>query len=363
VSDDPSRPESDQEARSEKQFRPTDPEISQPPIPFDDLADAARKLAGQEVRKLRRWRWHHRAAFALGGLICFVALVILTAYLVVTTAAFQNATRKRLIATLEDATGGRAEVAAFSWDPLHLTLEARGITIHGLESAAEEPYAHIDRIRLQLGILGLFTHLTPRIILRDARVDAPAFHLIIYPDGTTNQPHPHHPFQSTNASMQTLFDARIGHLAILQGHVQIANHHFPLNLDAHDADLRLNWVPGPPTKLGVPLPGTGSYRVNLSLGDVSFVQGPAFAQGKQKAVSSRIDATLQLYRNWARVDALTLRALDHTLTLRGQVNNFSHPEWRGQVSGDLDLGIVAPYTGYRRRRAQVRGYPLPGPDR
>ena len=345
-----SQPKSDSSQLKSDQSRLTDPEISHPtaPSPGDlgELRDAAKNLAKEEVRKLRRWRWHHRAALALAGLIVFAALVLVTAYFVVTTTAFQEATRKRLIATIEDATGGRAEVSSFSWNPLHLTLEAHGITIHGLEAASEEPYAHIDRIRVEVGILGLLTHLTPRLIVRDVLVDRPAFHLIVYPDGTTNQPHPRHAFQSSKSSMQTVFDARIGHLAIMQGHIHLANHTVPLDLDAHDTNLSLEWIPAAANKLGVPRPGTEGYRIWLSFADLAFAQGSVFAQGKVKPVSSRVDLTLELYRNWARLNWLTLRANDHMLTVRGQLDNFTHPEWHTEASGDLDLSLLAPYASF-----------------
>lgn len=355
MSEDPTRPERPEAERPESRpdLRPRDPEISQLSVPFDELKDAARKLAGQEVRKLKRWRWHHRAAFALGGLLCVVALTLLTAYLAITTAAFQNAMRRRLIASLEDATGGRAEITSFAWDPLALTLEVRGITIHGLEAANEEPYAHIDRIRAQVGILGLLTHFTPRLILRDARIDAPAFHLIVYPDGTTNQPRPRHPFQSSRSAVETLFDARIGHLSVVQGHIRLANQKIPLDLDAHDATLRLNWVPGSVNKLGVPRAGTDSYRIALTLSDLAFAQGPEYAAGRVKPVSSKISATLELYHNAVHLDALTLQALDHTLTVHGQLDNFTHPAWHAEAAGEVDLSLLAPYTGFPSVRAGI----------
>ncbi|HEY9125783.1 MAG TPA: translocation/assembly module TamB domain-containing protein, partial [Acidobacteriaceae bacterium] len=153
--------------------------------------------------------------------------------------------------------------------------------------------------------------------------------------------------------MQTLFDARIGHLAITRGHIRLADHTVPLDLDAHDADLRLNWVPGVANSLGVPRPGTDSYRISLSLADLSFVQGPAHALGKEKPVSSRIEASVLLYRNWARLDSFTLRALDRTLALRGQLNNFSHPEWHAEAEGDIDLSLLAPYTGFAFVRSGI----------
>ena len=268
-------------------------------------------------------------------------------YFWASSTAFEYSVRRKMIAALENDTGGRVEISGFHWDILHLRLEATGITIHGLEAATEAPYAYIERLRLQVAILGLFTGVSPRVILREAEILHPAFHLIVYPDGSTNQPHPKRP-QQHQPAMDVLFEAEIGHLVIEQGTLHIANQVVPLNLQARNADIKLQWLPAPLTPMKLVRRGTAdSYRISVSLADLSF------AQGKFKPVSSRIDASIQLFHDSIRLDSLNLRVLDKTLTVRGQLSSFVHPVWQTQASGDVDLRILAPYAGFAFIRSGI----------
>ncbi len=52
-------------------------------------------------------------------------------YFAASSAAFENVVRKRLIASIEELTGGRAEIASFHWRLLHFEAEADGLVIHG----------------------------------------------------------------------------------------------------------------------------------------------------------------------------------------------------------------------------------------
>src|ERR1700743_1428895 len=80
------------------------------------------------------------------------------------SSACENLVRRRLIAQIEAATGGRAEIAGFHWGLMHLTADATGIVIHGREAANEAPYARIGRIHVGISILGF---LSPHVLLRD----------------------------------------------------------------------------------------------------------------------------------------------------------------------------------------------------
>ena len=62
------------------------------------------------------------------------------------TAQFEGLVRKRLVAELEQSTGGRVQVATFHWRLSHLEAEAGGVVIHGNEAPGEAPYARIDRL-------------------------------------------------------------------------------------------------------------------------------------------------------------------------------------------------------------------------
>src|ERR1039458_5776001 len=54
---------------------------------------------------------------------------------------FAGVVRGKVIAAVEDATGGRVELGAFQWNLSKLQFEADNLTVHGLEGPGELPYA------------------------------------------------------------------------------------------------------------------------------------------------------------------------------------------------------------------------------
>ncbi|MGC2605271.1 MAG: hypothetical protein WA419_06925, partial [Silvibacterium sp.] len=72
------------------------------------------------------------------------------------TPRFENIVRHKVIAELEQVTGGRVELGAFHWRLLHLEFSADNLTIHGLEAPGQIPYAHVDRIYVRAKIISFF---------------------------------------------------------------------------------------------------------------------------------------------------------------------------------------------------------------
>lgn len=299
-------------------------------------------------------RWARVCGYIL--LVLFVLFVGagIAGYQWASSAGFENTIRKRLIAELENLTGGRAEIATLHWDLLHLQAEATNITIHGLEASNEAPYAHIDRLQVRLAILGLFQWgPSPRIVLSEAQIDRPQFHLIVYADGTTNQPHPKRRRKQSRSAIDTLFDAEIGQLQINHGLAHIADFEVPLDFAARNTSLQLNWLPDTgstiaPTnapKSGAVAPG--SYRIHLNVADL------AFAQGKEAAPPSHLDASFVFFHDSVQLDSLRLTALDRVLSLRGVLTNFAQPSWQAQTEGQIDLRVLAPFTTFAYARTGV----------
>src|SRR5215470_859138 len=100
---------------------------------------------------------------------------------------FAEHVRQRVVATVEDVTGGRVELRSFRWNLSRLEFDARDLTIHGLEPEGQIPYAHVDRLLVRLKILSFFS---ADIGLRYLKVEHPVIHLMVFHDGTTNQPVP-----------------------------------------------------------------------------------------------------------------------------------------------------------------------------
>ena len=90
--------------------------------------------------RLRRFFLRH-LPLSLAAAAVLLVLAAVVAYFIASSAAFENLMRKRIIAQIETATGGRAEIASFHWRLLHLEAEADGVVIHGTEDPNEAPYA------------------------------------------------------------------------------------------------------------------------------------------------------------------------------------------------------------------------------
>jgi translocation and assembly module TamB len=308
------------------------------------VSEAEDPVTPETTSPQKKRRWLRRIVTASVMLSLFVACFAVVFYFWASSASFQDSIRRRIIAEIENATGGRAEIGTFHWDLLHLRAEVDNLTIHGLEAADEAPYAQVKRLRLQVAILGLFTSgVSTHLILNEAEIIEPQFHLIVYPDGSTNQPHPQHPVTPNKPAMDTLFDAQIGKLWVEHGTAHIADQFFPLDLEARDANLLLSWLPGATAK-------DGRYRINASVGEL------AFAEFKQHPVPSRIDAEVLLGRDGVELSVLRLKALDRTLNVSGKLNGLNGtlaPEWKIDMRGQVDLRILAPYIGLTFTRSGV----------
>jgi translocation and assembly module TamB len=294
-------------------------------------------------RRFRALRW-----CAVGGAVLVAAGAAFLIYWV-GSAQFEELARRRLVARVEQATGGRVEVRSFHWRPFHLEAEAGGVAIHGLEGPGEAPFAQVERLRVRLSILDLWS---PRILLRDLEVVQPGFHLIVYPDGTTNQPHPQKPVSSNRSMMNTLFDLEAGSVAVEQGVVEFEdraaafdyqNRYALLDFAAHDVSLRMSYAAaagGNPE----------SYRIEAGAGDLTVARVL-----KSTAAEGYMQATVDLTRNSLYVRSLRLtsrdrdsrdRQRDHTMEFSGSLEDFSRPRWQGRMNGELDMRLLDPITGY-----------------
>jgi translocation and assembly module TamB len=297
--------------------------------------------------RLRRFFLRH---LSLSVAVAAVLLILtaVASYFVASSAAFENLVRKRIIAQIESATGGRAEIGSFHWRLLHLEAEADRVVIHGTEDTTDAPYAEIDHLRVQISILGFFT---PHILLRDLELDRPMLHLIVYPDGSTNQPRPLRPEKLGKSAIDKLFDLKANHIAVEQGMLDyddraaaFDNRHryLPLDFTAEDVSLQLNFVPA---AFGAP----ERYRIDGAATDLVLTRD--LPQEQTPPVHGKLQFDLDLERNRVSLHSLQLTASsrgaeDRTLQVSGVLDDFTHPRWQAKVAGDLDMRLLDPVTGY-----------------
>ncbi|MFP5277457.1 MAG: translocation/assembly module TamB domain-containing protein [Acidobacteriota bacterium] len=303
---------------------------------------------GSKRARLRRFLLRH-VPLAVGSGVLLLLLALTGLYFYASSQSFQNLVRERLVTSLSNLTGGRVEVGAFHWRLLHLQAEADHVVIHGREAASEAPYASIERLSAQISVLGL---LRPHIELANLEIDRPMLHLIVYPDGATNQPQPQTRRVSKTPVLQRLFALKARHLAVRDGWLHYENRAArfdfqdrlePLDFSAEDVLLQTSYVP--------PAGNAGeSYRIDL--GGANLVLARGAGKKREPAVRGTAQATLVLMRNAVRLEELRLSAPGpargevHTLTVTGTLLDFSHPHWQAKTQGDLDMRLIEPLTGY-----------------
>ncbi len=290
-----------------------------------------------QPRRRRRFLWTGAGLTAL--LAAAIALLCIWA----NSAAFENLVRKEAISRLEAATGGRVEIASFHWHLFSLQADAGGVVIHGLEAPGEAPYAQVERLRLQISILGFWS---PQVLLRDLEIFRPSFHLIVYPGGSTNQPQPRKPRKAGKPVLDRLFDLQAGHVAMQEGEFDYENraasfdfqNRFKLlDLDASDVSLRIGYVPAAGAN-------PESYRIEAGASHLNLFRGDARVAAQ--AARGRVEATLDLLRGAAYLRSLRLSANGHALLVTGALEDFAHPRWQAKTQGDLDMTLLDPVFGY-----------------
>jgi translocation and assembly module TamB len=302
----------------------------------------------------KRRRPHPRIFFFLGvGLAIPPLAIILSLYFFINSATFEGIVRRQLIATLEDATGGRVEIASFHWQPLHLGADAGGLVIHGLEDAGEAPYAEADYLRVRISLRYFWS---PRILLRYLEISHPRLHIIVYPDGTTNQPHPRKPRKPGKSALDTLFNLRAGYVSVQQGvlHYEnrttafdFQNRYIPLDFDASDFSLLVNYVPA---RIWAPKSARmESYHIEAGATDLNLSRGEP--RSLHPPVHGNMQATLDLtrtavYLRSLRITSKSHASRGHTLEVSGALEDFAHPRWQARVLGELDMNLLDPVFGY-----------------
>ncbi|MGB9032301.1 MAG: hypothetical protein WCC27_19405, partial [Acidobacteriaceae bacterium] len=275
----------------------------------------------EEPLRERPPRRSHRARnLTLFTLLWTFAVVVILAGIAawyVNTPWFENQMRRVVIAELAKSTGGRVELKKFSWRPTHLEFEADDLTIHGLEGAGQVPYAHVDRLYVRLQIISFFRR---KIGMNYLEADHPVIHLIVYPDGSTNQPKPKHP--ATGNATSELFNLAAGRAVVNNGVAILNEREIPFNLAVDRLAAQVGYVPA-----------RDVYAGTLHAEDVDA------QRGDDTPVHSQLDASAEVGRNSASLASLTLltgpqgKVQKTVLRASGTLNNFADPQWQFTMKG------------------------------
>lgn len=262
--------------------------------------------------------------------VCVLAIFIGLAWFA-KSPYFADLVRRKVVETIEDATGGRVEMASFQWNLRRLSFEAKDLTVHGLEPPDQLPYAHVDSALIRLHIISF---LERQVSLKSVVLEHPVIHVIINADGTTNAPEPKVKLESNKSAVQELFDLAIARADLRDGMLLLNERKLPLDFAADDLAAKMTYD-------FIAKRYDGSVQVGkMDLKYADYRDVPATA-----------DLQFSLWANNFQVKALKLVSEQSTLEVSGKLNDFQKPQIEGNYSASFNLAQV----GAVIRDPQLRG--------
>jgi translocation and assembly module TamB len=253
-------------------------------------------------------------------LLCFLLMLLGFSALLwyMTTDSFQQLARRRLVAAIERATGGRAELGSFRAVPLRLQVEVRDLTIHGKEAAGQQPYAHVDSMA---AVINFSSTLGAKLAFHSLTLEHPVIHVIFYTDGSTNQPTNKREFAS---DFQQLFSLSTRQLQVRHGELLWQDQRIPLDFSSNEVSANLGY-----SLLH------RRYSGNLAIGKAET----HFDGFRPVAWAGQSNFTFD--RNGLQVQSLKATAGNSQLQARGVHLDFSKLTVKGNYDLNLDLAQAA----------------------
>jgi translocation and assembly module TamB len=270
------------------------------------------------LRRFGRFCFFAGLVFALG---CMALLWF------VTTDSFQQMVRRRLVAAVEHATGGRAEMGSFHVIPFRFQVEVRDLTIHGRESAVEAPYVHVDSV---VATVNLSSVLGAKIGFHSLALQHPVVHIIFYPDGSTNRPTLH---QQGISTVEELFAFSVDHLEVNRGELLWQERSLPLDFTADDISAGMSY----------------SFLHQRYTGRLAIGKAETQFDG-YRPVGWAGDSAFVLDKNGIQVSSLKVASEGLILQARGSVTNLADPV----VKASYDLLLDLTQAGAVTRQPQLR---------
>jgi translocation and assembly module TamB len=271
----------------------------------------------QADRPIGVWGYFWRVG---GALLLLVVLVIGGLLFYASTPHFSNFVRQRVVNVLQDATGGRVELRSLHWSLRHLAVDVDDLTIHGLEGPGELPYAHVDRLYARAKILSF---VEARLGLDFLEVDHPSVHLIIYPDGSTNQPTPKAKESSSGPAVSTIFDLQAHRVEVHDGRALVNQRAIPFQLAANDLGVVITYAPV-----------SGHYLGQITCSDLTA------QQGKASVIHSKLDLNVEAARDAVDLKSLYFTTGKTSLQGSGTLIHYANPQWKLTAGGTVELAEV-----------------------
>ncbi|MBV8866028.1 MAG: translocation/assembly module TamB domain-containing protein [Acidobacteriaceae bacterium] len=253
-----------------------------------------------------------------GALAGTVALAFIAAVVTIQTPWFAKFAGEKIIALVEDSTGGRAEIGSFQLDLWHLTVRIRNFMLHGTEPPGSDPLARIALLELRLK---LFSGFKKAVDLQYLGIDHPQVNLVLLPDGSTNIPQPKIPKQpSQTPALQTVVDLAVNRFQLENGIFKVVGRKTAISAEGENLRALLNYNILKP-----------SYVGNIAIDPLII------ASGGKPPLNLHVNVPVTLERDAIRIAGAKLDSGRSHVTLSGSLDNVNAPVIAARLNANLFL--------------------------
>jgi translocation and assembly module TamB len=170
------------------------------------------------------------------GVVALLIVLTVAAIFVVQTDWFRAYVKQKIIASTEDSTGGRVDVASFTFDWRHMRAVVTGFVIHGNEPALAAPFLSARRVQVDIR---LFTGIHHILDLAYLGIQQPQANVIVFPDGRTNIPNPKQKSTSNETPLEMVVNLAVDRFELTDGLLTVASQKQKLNIRGNDLKVDL----------------------------------------------------------------------------------------------------------------------------
>ncbi|MBI4874333.1 MAG: translocation/assembly module TamB domain-containing protein [Acidobacteria bacterium] len=227
---------------------------------------------------------------------------------------FREQVRQRIVAEVERASGGRAELESFDFDWKTLRAEVRGLVLHGTEPAGARPLLRVASVAVGLRIVSM---LRRDIDLASLSVERPEVNILVGPDGHTNFPGPKTP--GRRDVVAEVLKLAVGEFSLRDGWLDFDSRRLRLDLNGRRLSARFVYQPAP------------RYRGEITARELRI--GAAAA----RPVAIDLDATAVLEPNRVEFPRIRVASARSSVTLTGAVEDFKAPRVGFKVDAAVSM--------------------------
>jgi translocation and assembly module TamB len=221
------------------------------------------------------------------------------------------------VSSVEESTGGRAEIGSFDFDPSALRVTIRDFVIHGREPAGSPALVRVGRIVAEFR---LFTHLTKLLDVRYLGIDRPEINVQIMSDGQTNIPSPKEKKVSNESPLQTVVDLAAGRFEVNDGAIALESQRQPLNVQGEN--LRAQFV---------------YDLVRRTYGGEISLQPAYVVAGHNTPVTFRVTLPVTIGSDRVDLHGASISTAASSLAIDASFANVSSPQFTARVNGSLAI--------------------------